>query len=274
MEKTPEVPKAKYAVIGGSSTYSLEFPEDVGYPGVEVLEKGLVFETPFGESPAFTLFRVGDKKALSCKMHGWRAGVLRAIASKQIFWVLRDAGVERVLGEGGVGAIDPKLELRDILIPDDYIDFSQRKDVSLESDYLLVMRDALCEEERTALLEAARSIAIGRVFERGVYAVTEGRHFESPAEVRMLRLLGADVVGQSLAPEVYLAREIGACYGSVQIVVNYAEGVVEEWSHEELAEIFFGKAGTMGRILLEALDALPSARGCRCAELRKPTLLR
>ncbi len=274
MKRKPEVPKAKYAVIGGSSTYSIEFPEDVGYPGVEILERRLVFETPYGESPEFTLFKIGDKTALACKLHGWRAGVPRADASKQIFWVLQSAGVERILGEGGVGAIDPKLELRDILIPDDYIDFSLRKDVSLGSEYLLVMREALCAEQRAALLEAARAIAVGRVFERGVYAVTEGRHFESPAEVRMLKLLGADVVGQSLAPEVYLAREIGACYGSVQIVVNYAEGVVAEWSHEELTDIFFGEAGTMGRILLEALDSLPSIRGCRCADLRKPTLLK
>jgi 5'-methylthioadenosine phosphorylase len=90
----------------------------------------------------------------------------------------------------------------------------------------------------------------------------------------MLGILGADIVGQSLAPEVYLAREIGACYASVQLVVNYAEGVVHEWSHEELADIFFSGSRTVGRILLETLDALPSERHCACADLKKPTLLR
>ncbi|MCL5292017.1 MAG: MTAP family purine nucleoside phosphorylase [Actinobacteria bacterium] len=269
-----EIHQARFAIIGGSSTNSIDFPGEAGYDGVEIIKRRAIFDTPYGKSPAFTLFSLKGKTVLTCRMHGWRAGVTRANASRQLFWVLREAGVERILGEGGVGAIDPKLELRDIVVPDDYIDLSMRRDVSLDSQYLLVMRDALCREERAALLEAARAHSVGRVIERGVYVVTDGRHFESPAEVRMLRSLGGDIIGQSLAPEVYLAREIGACYGSIQIIVNYAEGVVEEWSHEELASIFYGEAGMMSRILLEALDSLPAEKSCPCVSLRKPSLLK
>ncbi|MGQ9825704.1 MAG: phosphorylase family protein, partial [Desulfotomaculales bacterium] len=108
----------------------------------------------------------------------------------------------------------------------------------------------------------------------GIYAVTDGRHFESRAEVAMLRMLGADVVGQSMCPEVYLAREIGACYGRLDIVVNYAEGVVEDWSHEELKDIFYSEGERIGRVLLEALGNLDLAQECRCAGLRYPTLLK
>ena len=103
--------------------------------------------------------------------------------------------------------------------------------------------------------------------------VTEGPRFESPAEVRFLQTLG-DVVGQSFCPEVWLARDIGACYAGIYLIVNYGEGVVQEWEHDVLAQIFREDAGLMGRILLDALAALPPGDDCHCRELRKPTLLR
>ena len=82
-----------------------------------------------------------------------------------------------------------------------------------------------------------------------------------------------DVVGQSFCPEVWLARDIDACYAGIYLIVNYGEGVVREWEHDVLAQIFREDAGLMGRILLEALAALPADDDCRCRDLRKPTLL-
>ncbi len=269
-----KIPAAGYAVIGGSSTFSIKFPEALGEAGVEIVEDGLLFETPFGESPPFKLFKVDDKPVLTCKMHGWRSGVSRADASRQVFWVLREAGVKNILVEGGVGAVNHLLNPRDIVIPTDYIDNSMRKDVSLGSDYLLVMRKAVCPDLHNDLLTASREFAISRVFERGIYAVTDGRHFESPAEVAVLKQWGADVVGQSMCPEVYLAREIGACYAGVYLVVNYAEGIVEDWSHDELSEIFYGESEAIGKILINAIRAAADTSTCECRQLRKPTLLK
>jgi len=135
------------------------------------------------------------------------------------------------------------------------------------------MRDAVCESGREALVGAARRNAPERrLFTRGTYVVTEGPRFESPAEIRFLQTLG-DVVGQSFCPEVWLARDIGACYAGIYLVVNYGEGVVREWEHDVLAQIFREDAGLMGRILLDALAALPPGDDCHCRELRKPTLL-
>lgn len=265
--------KAEFAIIGGSGTLSSDFPMGLDDPGVKLLADNRVFDTPYGASPAFRLFSVDDKKVLTCRMHGWRSGVSRADASRQVFWVLREAGVRRVLAEGGVGSVNHLLDPRDIVIPHDYIDSSLRKDVALDGKYLLVMRDALCPEVRETLGAAAARNFNGRIFPRGVYAVTDGRHFESPAEIAMLRS-HADIVGQSLCPEVYLAREIGACYAGLYFVVNYGEGVVKEWSHKELQDIFYGDAPLIGRILIETIRSLPEEHNCACRELRKETLLK
>jgi len=273
------IPACEYAVIGGSSTFNIDFPEELGLDYVRAIEDGLQFDTPYGRSPAFKRFELTTEEGesrhiLTCRMHGWRRGVTRKQASQQVFWVLREAGVQKIIGEGGVGGINHLLKPRDVVVPNDYIDFSMRKDVGLDDHYLLIMREALCPELRRLLVETAARLTSYRVFDRGVYAVTDGRHFESPAEVNLFRMAGADVVGQSLCPEVYLAREIGACYAGIYLVVNYAEGVVESWEHRELEEIFYSEGYSLGRVIVETVRSIPAATRCNCSGLRKETLLK
>lgn len=270
---TNEIPQADYAVVGGSGTLSSNFPLGAAADDVTILADDLVFSTPYGESPVFRLFEVAKKRVLTCKMHGWRTGVSRADASRQVFWTFREAGVKRIISEGGVGTVNPLLDIRDFLIPDDYLDLSVRKDVGLEGRYLLVMRDALCPQMRQKLIEITKREFDGRVFTRGTYAVTDGRHFESPAEVAMLKG-HADIVGQSICPEVYLAREIGACYAGLYFTVNYGEGVMPKWSHQDMADIFYDDAPMISRIILETIRSLDSEKNCECSLLRKETLLK
>ena len=269
-----KIPAAAYAVVGGSGTLSSNFPANVKDDDVEILADNLRFDTPYGESPAMRLFRVGEKRVLTVKMHGWRSGVTRADASRQVFWIFREAGVKRIISEGGVGTVNKLLDLRDFIIPDDYLDLSVRKDVMLDGRYLLVMRDALCPEMRKALIAATKKRFDGRVFTRGTYAVTDGRHFESPAEVAMMNG-HADIVGQSICPEVYLAREIGACYAGLYFTVNYGEGLKEKWSHKDMADIFYDDAPMIGEIILETIRTIDAEEHhCECQSLRKETLLK
>lgn len=269
-----EIPKAEYAIVGGSGTLSSDFPARIPDEDVEILAESMHFDTPYGRSPAIRLFRVGSKRVLTVRMHGWRSGVTRADASRQIFWIFREAGVRRILSEGGVGTVNKLFDLRDFIIPDDYLDLSVRKDVMLDGRYLLIMRDALCPELRQTLIDVTKQHFDGRVFSRGTYAVTDGRHFESPAEIAMMNG-HADIVGQSIAPEVYLAREIGACYAGLYFTVNYGEGIRAKWSHQKMADIFYDDAPMIGAILIETIrriDAEP--QHCECAALRKETLLK
>ena len=271
--KADVVPMAKFGIVGGSGTLSSDFPKNIQAEDVKIEADNLYFETPYGTSPAFRLFSVGEKKVLTVKMHGWRSGVTRSDASRQVFWVFRQAGVERILSEGGVGTVNKLLDIRDFMVPDDYLDMSVRKDVMLDGRYLLIMREALCPQMRKTLIEAVRKRFDGRIFTRGTYAVTDGRHFESPAEVAMLNG-HADIVGQSMCPEVYLAREIGACYAGLYFTVNYGEGI-KVWSHEDMSDIFYDDAAMIGEILLETIRKTDAEdRHCQCLKLRKETLLK
>lgn len=268
-----EVPQAAWAAIGGSGTRGCSFPEDAD-AGAKVFETGLVFDTPFGVSPPFVLFETsGGRRCLTVRLHGWRDGVMRGDASRQVFWVLAQAGVKRVVSEAGVGSLNPLLDTRDIVIPDDYVDLTTHRDPTpVAGGNLLIMRDPVCGVMSRELAAAAGRHARGRVFSRGTCVVTEGPRFESRAEIRMMQPHG-DVVGQSMCPEVWLARDIGACYAALYIVVNYGEGVVRDWEHELLKDIYNQDAVAQSRMVLEAIDAVDESAPCPCGELRKPTLL-
>lgn len=269
------VPPATQAVIGGSGSFAADFPGAL-HEDAFVLARDLVFTTPWGDSPPFTLFEMRGVRVLHVRLHGWRTGVSRGRASRQVFSVLHRAGVRRIVSDAGVGSLNHLLDPGDLMIADDFVDVTtdRDRDGPIVDGQLLIMRDPACVEIRAALVDAARRLAPGRrVFTRGTYVVTEGPRFESPAEVRRLQTMG-DIVGQSFSPEVWLARDIGACYAGLQVVVNYGEGVVREWEHDVLARIFREDAALVGRILLEGLAELPAVEGCRCRGLRKPSLLR
>lgn len=272
MEK--KIPVVDFGIIGGSGTLSSNFPLGAKDENVEILEDNLIFDTPYGKTTPFRLFLIdGSIRVLTCKMHNWTSGVNRADASRQLFWVFREAKVKKIIAEGGVGTVNPLLDPRDFLIPDDYLDLSVRKDVGLEGKYLLVMRDALCSDLRLSLVENTRKYFKGRIFDRGIYANTDGRHFESPAEIAMMKG-HADIVGQSICPEVYLAREIGACYAGLYYVVNYGEGI-KTWSHKTLKDIFYDDAPMISKIILDTIRKTAFTEStCECSNLRKETLLK
>lgn len=270
------VPQAHFGICGGSGTLSLGTAGSLADERVTVLADGLVFDTPFGRSPAFTHIRVdgphGPREALSVRMHGWRRGVKRADASLQVFWVFHEAGVRKVVADGGVGSLNHLLDPRDVVIPNDFIDLTMKQDIYVRGDHLLIMRQPICPD-LAAHLHAAASAPFARVYRRGTYLVTDGPRFESVAEVDYMKRLGGDVIGQSLSPEVFLARDIGACFAGIYIVVNYGEGVIREWEHAELKAIFFEESETVARCVIDTVSAADLDAGCGCMDLRKPSLL-
>lgn len=271
-----EIPSVEFGLCGGSGTLGFDFPGGLNDPRVTVLARDLEYDTPYGMSPKFTHFRVhgdsGPREALAVKMHGWRRGVKRADASLQTFWVFAQARARKVLSDGGVGSLNHLLDPHDVLVPTDFIDLTTRQDIYVRGDHLLIMRKPVCGVLADVLAKHAEA-AFPRVFRRGTYLVTDGPRFESVAEVDYMRRLGGDVIGQSFAPEVVLARDIGACFAGVYIVVNYGEGVVKEWEHSELKAIFHDESATLSRIVVDAVASADLDADCDCASFRKPSLL-
>jgi purine-nucleoside phosphorylase len=91
----------------------------------------------------------------------------------------------------------------------------------------------------------------------GVYAALPGPHFETPAEIRMLRTLGADLVGMSTVHETIAARAAGAEVLALSLVTNLAAGMTgEPLSHEEVLAAGAAAATKMGALLAEVVARL------------------
>ena len=78
-----------------------------------------------------------------------------------------------------------------------------------------------CPDLRDYLYRKARELGL-KVHRSGCYVTTEGPRFETPAEIKMFKILGGDLVGMTSVPEVVLAREAGVCYATVAMVTNFA----------------------------------------------------
>jgi purine-nucleoside phosphorylase len=90
------------------------------------------------------------------------------------------------------------------------------------------------EYQDAAITEAH---AMGVELRRGIYAALSGPSYETPAEIRMLRLLGADAVGMSTVPEAIVARQMGLRVLGISCITNMAAGVLDKpINHEEVIE--------------------------------------
>ncbi|MBL7713824.1 MAG: purine-nucleoside phosphorylase [Bdellovibrionales bacterium] len=115
------------------------------------------------------------------------------------------------------------------------------------------------------LKESAESVQVS--MHDGVYAGVLGPTYETPAEVRMLRVMGADIVGMSTVPESIAANHLGVRVLGLSCVANLASGVAgRKLSHAEVLESAKTGAEKMGRILEVAVPKLTSRRGSKTTE--------
>jgi len=206
-------------IIGGTAAYGLDL--SAWRPAVS----SSVLQTPYGPSPAITLLQPvpGHPPVAFCSRHGQEA--LRRSAAflnhRAIIWVAKMLGVSAIFSWNGVGAISAGLELGDLLIPNDLIDFTRTRVVTFgRPDLPAAAGPAFHPAARAAILKAGGA----RVHPAGVYVCTEGPRLETEAEIALYQRAGADVVGMTLSPEAFLAQEAGIRYASLCYITNYATG--------------------------------------------------
>jgi purine-nucleoside phosphorylase len=97
------------------------------------------------------------------------------------------------------------------------------------------MSEVYSREYQEIAVEEAR--AMGLELRRGIYAALSGPSYETPAEIRMLRILGADAVGMSTVPEAIAAQQLGVKILGISCITNMAAGVIgEPINHQEVIE--------------------------------------
>ena len=162
----------------------------------------------------------------------------------------RKLGGETLLLTNAAGGLKKEWRPPALVAITDHINFSGMNPLigHLGPDRFVPLTKAYDEALLAALHEAARSADVE--LNEGVYMWFSGPSFETPAEIRAARILGADLVGMSTVPEVILARRAGLRCAAVSVVTNYAAGLAGgDPSHEETQAVAHEAADRFKRLL-------------------------
>lgn len=212
-------------IFGGTAAYHLK-------PEKYARARGRVQPTtPFGPAAPFLLLETEAGIVAFTSRHG--EGALRRSARfvnhRANVWAARDLGARWILSWNGVGSLHPDWAVGDLVVLSDLVDFTRGRVDSFGQEGT---HEAMWPQVRTPFDPRARGLIINVArahghapHERATYACTEGPRLETAAEIRLLQQAGADVVGMTLCPEVWLAHELGIGYASLAYITNHATGV-------------------------------------------------
>jgi 5'-deoxy-5'-methylthioadenosine phosphorylase len=208
-------------IIGGSGLTRLQALQ---------VERQEIITTPYGDPSApLTFGQFDGKPVVFVPRHGPAHTVPpHRVNYRANLWALKSAGVERVVGMAAVGGITAPLAPGVLCVPDQVIDYTWGREHTLfETDLTSVTHidfsEPYCAELREALLRAAAQAGVA-LHDGGTYGATQGPRLESIAEIARLERDGCDMVGMTGMPEAALARELGLCYASFALSVNWAAG--------------------------------------------------
>jgi 5'-methylthioadenosine phosphorylase len=210
--------EAIVGIIGGSGL------GDVVVEHLSGVEK-VVVETPFGKpSAAITLGTMGGKKIAFLNRHGdgHRFGP-SDVPFRANIYAMKKLGVRSIIASAAVGSLRQEFKPKDVVVADQIIDKTFRREGSFFSGYGAVhceMAQPFCNRLRTAIIQAAKPVAAA-LHAKGTYVCMEGPQFSTRAESLMHQKWGADLIGMTAMPEAKLAREAQICYSLVALVSDY-----------------------------------------------------
>jgi purine-nucleoside phosphorylase len=171
-------------------------------------------------------------------------------------------GARTLVTTNASGGVDPALQPGELVAISDQINLTGQSPLTGHNDErlgprFLDMTDAYAPALR-ALARTAATSALGKPLPEAIYAGMAGPAYETPAEVRLLRTLGAGLVGMSTVLEVIAARHAGMSVLGLSLVANHAAGVTgEPLRHEDVTRAAAAGADTLGRLLGAIIAGLP-----------------
>jgi purine-nucleoside phosphorylase len=197
-------------------------------------------DVPYAELPAFPALAIGGHAG---RLRAGRIGAVEVVVlagrqhtyengnpdgMKGAIRTLAALGVRVLVQTNAAGSLDPAMRPGALMLLSDHINLPQRSPLVGEAGdgRFVDMSDAYCPALREQALRAAATVGV--VLHQGVYAWALGPQFETPAEIRMLRALGAQAVGMSTVPETILARHAGVRVLALALLTNMAAGMEAE----------------------------------------------
>ncbi|MGD0710931.1 MAG: S-methyl-5'-thioadenosine phosphorylase [Bacteroidales bacterium] len=244
---------AKIGIIGGSGLENLDLFTE---------KKETDVSTKYG-SPSSTLFSgmLEGKEIVIISRHGRNHAIPPTqVNNRANILALKQSGCTHILASTACGSLREEIKRGDIVIPDQFIDFTRHRAVTFhevfESENLAhtPMADPFNKELRNALCSCAKSLKLN-YHSKGTIVTIEGPRFSTRAESNMFRLWGADVINMSTAPEAILANEAGIPYAAIALSTDYDCWKTDEApvSWEEVLSVFKKNVESVTKLLLKVI---------------------
>ncbi|MDR3283027.1 MAG: S-methyl-5'-thioadenosine phosphorylase [Candidatus Methanoplasma sp.] len=251
----------RIAIIGGTGIYNPDSFETVG----------TVFpDTKYGKpSDEIVVGRINGVEVAFLSRHGRRhQHPPSSVPYRANMRALKDLGCESVISACAVGSLKEAFAPGDLVIPDQFIDFTKKRDYTFFDDRTvhISMPDPFCPYLGGIFRETAEEMGI-RHHMGGTYACIEGPRFSTRAESRMYQSF-ADVIGMTAVPECQLARELGMCYCSLATITDYDVWREEDVSIDMVVKTMNECLGKVLRLLELGLPKIEGG-GCPCVESAK-----
>ncbi|AKA48659.1 5'-methylthioadenosine phosphorylase [uncultured archaeon] len=248
---------AYIGIIGGSGLYSiLDDP----------VSKDM--DTPFGKpSGNVEIGKIDGIEVAFIPRHGKKHTIPpHRVNYRANLWALKSLGVERVIAVNAVGSLKEELPPGTTVIPDQFIDFTRRRELTFYDGpdvYHISAADPFCEDCNGILNSKAREIGANPHL-GGTYVVVEGPRFSTRSESRMFRQFG-DIIGMTLVPEVNLADELSMCYSVLATVTDYDVWADKPVDASEVMKTMKENEEKVVKIIRESLQQINSKRTCSCS---------
>jgi purine-nucleoside phosphorylase len=257
-KKIDVVPKVGIVLGSGLGKFdeNVKNTRRISYPQIPFFNESKVSGHK-GELVAGTVSEI-EVAVLSGRIHHYEGHDLQSIVRP--VRTLGKLGARLLILANASGCINPDFKPGDLMVIRDHINFANLNPLRGENDERLGprfpdMSAAYNSWHRQKLIEIARKLGID--LKSGVYAMMAGPSYETPAEIRMLKAIGADVVGMSTVPEVIAACHMGIKVIGISCITNLAAGISKHpLSHDEVKEVGERVYGVFSWLITEFLKSL------------------
>ncbi|MFZ4682685.1 MAG: purine-nucleoside phosphorylase [Terrimicrobiaceae bacterium] len=245
---------AKLAIVLGSGLgpFAESLEHDLILPYGDV--PGLPVSKVPGHAGRFVVAKLAGQPLLIAqgRVHlyeGWDAGeVTRAVR------LMHHIGIETLILTNAAGTVNPDFPPGDWMMLSDHINMTGHTPLRGGANFF-DMSEVYSKKLRAIF--RSHATVLGIPLHEGVYAAMPGPQYETPAEIRMLRVIGADAVGMSTVPEAIQARALGIQVVAFSCLTNWGAGLSEDFlNHEEVSEAGKKAAGALVQLLHAALPDL------------------
>lgn len=242
--------------IGGSGLYDL----------IDVRENRKM-ETPFGvPSSEIEIGSIGGVDVAFLPRHGKKHTIPpHNVNYRANIWSLKEVGCEEIIGINAVGSLREEMKPGDIVIPDQFIDFTKNRKLTFYDGPDVVhisTADPFCPRLSGELYNSAKKFS--ETHGKGTYVVIEGPRFSTRAESKMFRQFG-DIIGMTLVPEISLADELGMCYGMIATVTDYDAWLDEAVEASEVIKILKENDEKTRNTIIDFVKNHKNERRCKCS---------